>query len=129
MDTTTCGYIAVLIVDSDPLVARALGRLLQGAEDVQVVATTADQEAALALARQLQPAVAVVDAQTLHLDGLAVTRGLRRQVPAPQVVVVSVYATYRAPALAAGACRFLLKDCSRDEFVAAIRLAAGATAN
>ena len=65
----------------------------------------------------------MVDARTAWLDGLAVTRSLGHQVPATRVVVVSVHATFREAPLAAGACQFLLKDSSRAEFVAAIRLA------
>ena len=65
-----------------------------------------------------------MDARTAQLDGMALTRRLRQRTPAMRIVVLSVYATFRDQALAAGACRFLLKDCGRDELVAAIRLAA-----
>jgi DNA-binding NarL/FixJ family response regulator len=88
------------------------------------VGTTSDDGAVVALAGQLHPAVVVVDARMAQLDGLTVTRSLYRQPAAPPVVVLSVYGTLRDQALAAGACRFLLKDCSRAELVAAIRLAA-----
>jgi len=120
----TPGPIRVLIVDGDPRVGRALGRLLQGTRDVEVIATATAAAAGLAWARHLRPTVAVVDAQSVGIDGLAMTRCLRQAVPAPQVVVVSVYATFRAAALAAGACRFLRKDCSRAELVTAVRWAA-----
>jgi DNA-binding NarL/FixJ family response regulator len=116
--------IRLLIADGDPRVGRALGRLLQGAGDVEVVATATDGAAVLALADRFQPGVVIVDARLGQLDGLAITRDLRQAVPALHVVVVSVYATFRDLALAAGACQFLLKDCSRDELVAAIRQAA-----
>ncbi|HMA33896.1 MAG TPA: response regulator transcription factor [Chloroflexia bacterium] len=124
MDSAPRGPIRVLIADGDPLVCRALVRLLQDAGDLEVVATASTAETVLALATQLQPAVVVVDAQTARLDGLAVTRRLGQQVPATRVVVVSVYATLCDAALAAGACQCLLKDGSRAELVAAIRLAA-----
>ena len=116
--------IRVLIADGDPLVCRALARLLQDAVDVEVVATAVDEQAALALAVQLQPEVGLVDVRTASLDGMALTRSLHQQVPATRVIVLGVYATFRHQALAAGACRFLLKDCGRDELVAAIHLAA-----
>ena len=119
-----CTPIRVLIADGDPRVGRALGRLLRDADEVEVVATATAAGTVLEIAAQLQPAVVVIDARMAQLDGLAVTRRLRQMVPATQVVVVSVYATFREPALAAGACQFLLKDCSRAEFVAAISLAA-----
>ncbi len=116
--------IHVLIADGDPFVCRALVRLLQDFVDIQIVATAADGLATIELAIQLQPAVALVDAWTTRLDGMEVTRMLREQVPATRVVILSVYATLRDQALASAACRFLLKDCGRDELVAAILLAA-----
>ena len=124
MESAARGPIRVLIADGDPLVCRALVRLLQDVADLEIVATAGTGERVLELAIQLQPAVAVVDAHTARMDGLAVTRSLGRQVPATRVVVVSVYAMLGEAALAAGACRFLLKDGSREELVAAIRLAA-----
>jgi DNA-binding NarL/FixJ family response regulator len=116
--------IRLLIADSDPRVGRALARLLQDVGDLDVVATASTHESALALVARLCPTVAVVDAWTAGLDGLALTRALGAQAPAPRVVVVSVYALLGGPARAAGACRFLLKDGSREELAAAIRLAA-----
>jgi len=98
--------------------------LLKPANDIEVVATAADGGAALELTMRLQPAVALVDVGAARWDGMEITRTLCQQVPATRIIVLSVYATFRSQALAAGACRFLLKDCGRDELVAAIRLAA-----
>jgi two-component system response regulator DesR len=116
--------IRVLIADGDPRVGRALVRLLHDAADVEVVATAADAATALECAGQLRPAIVLVDAGPAPLDGLALTRRLRETLPTLEIIVVGVYATSCAPALAAGACQFLLKDCSRAELVAAIRLVA-----
>ena len=124
METIKSEPIRVLIVDGDPLICRALVRLLRDAPDVEVVATATDASVTLELAEQFQPAVALLDAGTARLDGMTLTRSLRQQAPATRVVMLSVYATMRDPSLAAGACRFLLKDCGRDELVGAIRLAA-----
>jgi DNA-binding NarL/FixJ family response regulator len=116
--------IRVIIVDSDSQVSRAIVRLLQPADDIEVTATATDETAAIALAVRLAPAVALVDVGDARMDGMEITRTLRQQVPTTRVVMLSVYATFRDQALAAGACRFLLKDSSRDELAAAIRLAA-----
>ena len=124
MTSAPRGPIRVLIADGDPLVGRALVHLLQAVDDIAVIGTADTAETLLALARQLHPTVAIIDARTARLDGLAATRRLIQQVPATRVVVVSVYAALCAQALAAGACWFLLKDGSRGELVAAIRLAA-----
>jgi DNA-binding NarL/FixJ family response regulator len=116
--------IRVLIVDGDPLICRALVRLLKDALDVEIIATATDASVTLELAEQFQPAVALLDAGTARLDGMTLTRSLRQHAPATRIVMLSVYATRRDHALAAGACRFLLKDSGRDKLVAAIHLAA-----
>ena len=123
----TSAPIRVLIADSDPLVCRALARLLRNSADVEVIATSADRDEVLDLAGQLHPAVALVDAHTARLDGMDgmdVTRILSHRFPATRVISLGIYATMRDQALIAGACRFLLKDCSGDTLVEAIRLAA-----
>src|SRR4051794_15262897 len=114
----------VLIADGDPLVCRALARLLRKSASVEVVATSSDRDEVVELAGRLHPAVTLVDAHTAQLDGLDVTRSLSRLFPATQVIVLGVYATMREEALLAGACQFLLKDCSGETLVEAIRLAA-----
>jgi DNA-binding NarL/FixJ family response regulator len=115
--------IRVLIADGDPLVCRALSRLLRNSAYVKVIATSADRDEVLELAGQLLPAVALVDAHTARMDGMEVTQSLRQQVPETRVIVLGVYEALREEAMSAGACRFLLKDGSRDAFVEAIRLA------
>jgi DNA-binding NarL/FixJ family response regulator len=119
--------IRVLIADSDPLICRALVRWLHDSGDVEVIATAQDDDAVLALAGQFHPPVAVIDARTGRagqLDGIMVTQRLCRQLPLTRVILLGIYATTREQALSAGACRFLLKDGSRDALVAAIQLVA-----
>jgi CheY-like chemotaxis protein len=116
--------IRILIVDSDPHIGRALIRLLQPADGIEVIATAPDAGTALELAVRLRPTVALVDVGSAQMDGMEIIRNLGQKAPATRVVVLSVYATFRNPALASGACQFQLKDCSRDELAAAIRLAA-----
>ncbi len=122
--------IRVLIADGNPLVCRALARLLGNSAGVEVIATSVDQDEVLDLTDRLHPDVALVDARaarlgdTSRMDGMEVTRCLCHMSPAARVIVLGIYATMRNQALTAGACRFLLKDCSRDTLVEAIRLAA-----
>ncbi len=116
--------IRVLIADGDPLVCRALARLLSTSTSVEVIATSADRDEALELAGRLHPAVALVDAHTARLDGMELTKSLCRQTPATRVIVLGLYDALRDDALSAGASHFLLKDGGRDTLVAAIRLVA-----
>jgi two-component system response regulator DesR len=116
--------VRVLIADGDLLVSRALERLLGNSADVEVIATSADRDEVLEMALKYRPAVALVDAHTARLDGMAVTRILSQCCPETPIIILGIYETMRDEALASGACRFLLKDCPGDILVEAIRLAA-----
>jgi DNA-binding NarL/FixJ family response regulator len=116
--------IRVLIADGDPLICRALARLLSNSAEVEVVATSPDRGEVVRLVQHLLPAVAVMDAHMALPDGVPGTEGLLRQVVGPQIIVLGVYEALRDEALRMGACRFLLKDGARAELMAAIQLAA-----
>jgi DNA-binding NarL/FixJ family response regulator len=124
MSSTTTEAISLIIADGDPLICRALARLFRNVSGLEVVATASDRSEVLELAGWLNPAVVLVEARTVHLDGLELTRALTQRFPQMRVIVLSVYQTLREEALGAGACRFLLKDAGRDTLVEAIRLAA-----
>jgi DNA-binding NarL/FixJ family response regulator len=116
--------IRVLIADGDPLICRALARLLSSSAEVEVVAASPDRDEVVRLVHHLLPAVALVDAHMALPDGVPGRDGLWQQVAGTQVIVLGVYEALREEALRMGACRFLLKDGTRAELVAAIQLAA-----
>jgi DNA-binding NarL/FixJ family response regulator len=115
--------VRVLIVDDDPRVRTALRRFLSASREVEVVGDAGGSDPALRLARELAPAVALVD---VHLpepaDGLGLLRALTGLgVPA---VAISIHGSARGSALAAGADQFLDKDSAPDLMVSALRRAA-----
>lgn len=123
MEPTNHELIRVLIVDSDLQFGRALVRLLRPIDDIEIIATAVNEKTALDLAVRLHPDIALVDTGAARMDGMQITRALCQQAPTTQVVMLSVYATFRSQAFAVGACGFLLKNCRRDELITAIRLA------
>lgn len=116
--------IRVLIADGDPLICRALARLLSNSAEVEVVASSPDRDEVVRLVHNLLPAVVLVDAHMALPDGMPGTEGLLRQVAGTQIIVLGLYEALRDRALLMGACRFLLKDGARAELMAAIQLAA-----
>jgi DNA-binding NarL/FixJ family response regulator len=54
------------------------------------------------------------------MDGLEVIRRIKSQWPRVRIVVLTMYATHRAAALAAGADAFLLKGCPAEALQNAI---------
>jgi DNA-binding NarL/FixJ family response regulator len=122
------GVISVLVVDDDPLVRSALGLMLGGRTDVQVVGEASDGREGVAAARELRPDVILMDIRMPVLDGLAATITLREGADPPHVIVLTTFDAddYVLRALAAGADGFLLKDTPPNEILDAIRkVAAG----
>jgi two-component system NarL family response regulator len=86
------------------------------------VAEAANGAEALAVCRQVQPDLVLLDVRMPDTDGLTVTRSLRQQLPQITVLLfsmleeVAVLAEWRT----AGAAGFLLKGAGRREVLAAM---------
>ncbi len=124
--------IRVLVVDDEELVRTGLQMILDGVEEVSVVATAGDGLEALAAVEKHSPDVVLMDIRMPGMDGLEATRRLLTwSSPAKCKVVVlttfdldeHVYAALRA-----GASGFLLKDAPAAQLVQAIRVAASGDA-
>jgi DNA-binding NarL/FixJ family response regulator len=78
----------VLVVDDHPSFRRCMGALL-AAEGFEVVGEAADGAAALALARELEPELVVLDIQLPDIDGFEVASQLLAREPELAIVLVS----------------------------------------
>jgi DNA-binding NarL/FixJ family response regulator len=103
--------IRVLVVDDHLMFAEAVEMLLAAEDDIEVMATMATAEEALALAEREAPDVVLMDIDLPGVDGIDATRRLRELSPATQVVIVTGFqeAGVVARAIEAGACCFLSK--------------------
>lgn len=68
--------IRIVLVDDHPIVLRGLVQVLEQRPDLQIVATCEDGAAAVAVIREHQPDVAVLDGRLPGLDGLGIVRAL-----------------------------------------------------
>jgi two-component system response regulator DesR len=118
-----------LVADDHPALVQAVSDFLRGA-DVEVVATAADGEQAVALAAETRPDVALVDFRMPRLAGVELVARLREAAPETRVVVYTADAdeTLVRGALGAGADAVLLKEAPLADLSRALStVVAGAT--
>jgi DNA-binding NarL/FixJ family response regulator len=95
--------------------------------DLDVVGEAANGEEAVRLAHELHPDIVLMDVTMPVLDGIEATRVIRSRLPATQVVILTMHgdSELMRRALQAGAAGYLVKDCSTEDVLAAVRLATG----
>lgn len=117
----------ILIVDDHPIVRAGLRRLLAGEPEYQVQEAASGREA-LALFREYQPELVMLDLSMPGIGGLEVIGRLRTENPAVRVLVLSMHREpiYARRALQAGAAGFMSKNAPADRLLEAVgRVAAG----
>jgi DNA-binding NarL/FixJ family response regulator len=117
--------IRVLLAEDHAVVRNGLVELLAGAEDVEVIATAADGEQALASVEELRPDVVLMDISMPKVDGIRATASIAQADPDVRVVMLTAFSDRDrvVSALDAGAVGYLLKDAEPDEVLEAIRAA------
>ena len=112
----------VLIVDDHPMVAEGIQSILESHDDIVVVGTLGDGQAAIDRAPDLAPDVILMDLNMPGLGGLSATEMLLERVPEARILILSMHDSreYIASALSHGALGYVLKDVPTDEIKQAI---------
>ena len=115
--------IRVLLADDHPVVRRGIAYCLDQHANVNVVGEAADGQEALARARELVPDVLLTDMDMPHLNGLAVTEALHKELPQIKVLVLSTHTSteFVLRCAQSGANGYILKQSSPEEYVQAIQ--------
>jgi DNA-binding NarL/FixJ family response regulator len=122
--------IRVVLADDQRVVREGLQSLLQ-LLGIEVVASAADGDEAVALAIEHHPDVVLMDLRMPRCDGVEATRQIQAHSPGIKVLVLTTYADDRSviDALRAGARGYLTKDAGAEEIGQAIeRVARGQAA-
>jgi len=110
------------MVDDHPLVREGLRGVLEGYEQLRVVAEAADGHEAVQLAAELRPDVIIMDVNMPILDGIEATRLITRTCPSMTVIGLSVHQSQQIERsmIEAGAVAYLTKDVAGERLYSAI---------
>ena len=120
----------MLIADDQAVVRLGFTAMLAAQPDLEVVGAVADGRAAVVMARQSEPDVALLDVRMPVMGGIDATRELQLLDRPPKVIMLTTFDIddYVYDALRAGASGFLLKDATPAQILDAIYVVAAGDA-
>ena len=112
----------ILIADDHDVVRSGLRSILETHPDWEVVAEAADGKEAIAKAVETKPDVAVIDYALPLINGIEVTRQIRRRLPRTEILIFTMHDNEAliGEVLSAGARGFLLKSDAKRHLLEAI---------
>ena len=115
--------IKVMIVDDHEIFRRGVTSLLEGEDDMAVVAEAGNATDALEGIDRRSPDVVTVDIRLGTMDGIQLVRIIKSRPQPPRCIILSTYddRQYLVGALEAGADAYLLKTNSYETLAQAIR--------
>lgn len=113
----------IAIVEDNKIIRESLVEFVHSDPECSCVCVSSTAEEALEAIPRCKPEIVLMDIQLPNLSGIECTAQLKRLLPSLQIIMVTVYEdTDRIfKALRAGACGYLLKRCTPEQLVAAIR--------
>lgn len=115
--------IRVAVVDDQRLFTKALSGLVDMLPGVEVVGVAYNGEEAVALCRQEEPDVVLMDISMPKMDGVSATREIRNLLPQTAIVILTAHEEdeHVFQGIKAGAQGYLLKDAEPEDLSHAIR--------
>ena len=116
--------IRLMLADDHRMLREGLSRSMTE-HGFDVVGEARDGVEAVNMAYSLSPDVLLMDVSMPEMDGVEACRQVRSSAPDTKVVMLTMHADQDvlANAIRAGACGYLVKDCSTEDIAGAVRLA------
>jgi two-component system response regulator NreC len=115
--------IRILIADDHGVLRAGLRALLNAETDMEVIGEAAEGQAALRMAEELKPDVALLDLSMPGLGGIEITRLLKTASPAVRVLILTVHEdeSLLREAMRSGASGYITKRAIEAELINAVR--------
>ena len=115
--------ITVLLAEDHMIVREGFRKMLELEDDIEVVGEAQDGRQAIAMVKELRPAVVLMDIAMPRLNGLEATRQILKAIPGAKILILSAHSddAYVKNATESGAMGFLLKQTSSHVVCDAIR--------
>ena len=115
--------IKVAVCEDQPHILKSQLKILQDSPELEVIGTALSGEAILELLKTKQPDVLLQDLGLPRMTGIEVTREVKRNWPAVEVLIFTIFDEEEKviEAVKAGASGYLLKGTSAEKVVEAIR--------
>ncbi|UVI30816.1 response regulator transcription factor [Paenibacillus spongiae] len=117
----------ILLAEDQAMLRSAMSALLDMEDDIEVIGEAENGEQALAMTRDLQPDLCLLDIEMPHMSGLEVAEQLKNQGSPCKIVILTTFSRvgYFQRAMRAGVRGFLLKDSPIGELADALRTVQG----
>ena len=116
-------HITVLLSEDHVIVRQGLRTLLESEKDIKVVGEAKNGRIAVEMAKELRPAIVVMDVAMPLLNGFEATRQILKALPTTKVILLSAHGEdeYIDQALELSVSGYLIKQSSSDVLHKAIR--------
>lgn len=123
-DDTRTGPIRILLADDHDLFRQGVRRLLEAAREIEVVGEANSGEQTVRMVEELAPDVVLLDIAMPNLSGIDAARIIKATSPRTGLIMLTVHSEeeFLFEAIKAGAMGYLLKDCTAEELLRAIRV-------
>ncbi|TFG47532.1 MAG: response regulator transcription factor, partial [Candidatus Brocadiia bacterium] len=115
--------IKIILADDHAVLRYGLCKSFEAEKDIDVIGQAKDGYSAIDMVRELSPDVVVMDIGMPELNGVETTRRVTKEFPKVKVIGLSMHSSdkYVREMFRAGASGYLLKNCSFEELVEAVK--------
>jgi len=118
--------IRMILADDHNVFRNCLSRSFEQEDDIDIIGQADNGLSAIDLVRELSPDIVVMDIGMPDMNGVEATRQIIREWPSVKVIGLSMHSSdkYVREMFRAGASGYLLKNCTFDELIEAVRTVA-----